>query len=259
MPLIYEPRGPAGEYAPLAANLYKGCGHGCQYCYVPGVLRTDRDEFRESPRPKGGGDGTHILEQLDHEAARLRKRGDKRPILLSFTTDPYQECEQRFGLTRNALKLLGDHGLRAILLTKGWCITSADLARLSRDRHIFGVSLTGAAAEAVEPFAAPQHIRIDHLREARRYGISTWASLEPVIWPRDSLAAIREAAPFCGHFAVGKLNHDDPPMPVDWKKFREEAEILLQGLGYHRVGIKEAWGKPSGTYYLKRDLLVAAR
>ncbi|HET6446211.1 MAG TPA: hypothetical protein VFI27_16715, partial [candidate division Zixibacteria bacterium] len=29
---IYAPKGQAGEYAPLAANPYKGCGHKCAYC-----------------------------------------------------------------------------------------------------------------------------------------------------------------------------------------------------------------------------------
>lgn len=32
---IYEPSGKAREYSPLALNLYKGCDHGCNYCYVP--------------------------------------------------------------------------------------------------------------------------------------------------------------------------------------------------------------------------------
>jgi hypothetical protein len=32
---IYAPAGQAGEYAPLAANPYRGCGHGCAYCLDP--------------------------------------------------------------------------------------------------------------------------------------------------------------------------------------------------------------------------------
>ena len=35
MKIIYEPKGKALEYAPLACNLYKGCPHGCRYCYGP--------------------------------------------------------------------------------------------------------------------------------------------------------------------------------------------------------------------------------
>jgi DNA repair photolyase len=33
--VIYEPKGKAGEYAPLALNLYAGCSHGCTYCFAP--------------------------------------------------------------------------------------------------------------------------------------------------------------------------------------------------------------------------------
>jgi DNA repair photolyase len=30
--IIYAPSGQAGEYAPLATNPYRGCGHKCSYC-----------------------------------------------------------------------------------------------------------------------------------------------------------------------------------------------------------------------------------
>ena len=39
---IYAPKGQALEYAPLAANPYRGCGHKCAYCYVPTVIKMDR-------------------------------------------------------------------------------------------------------------------------------------------------------------------------------------------------------------------------
>jgi DNA repair photolyase len=42
---IYAPKGQAGEYARLAANPYRGCGHKCAYCYVPQVLRMDLQQF----------------------------------------------------------------------------------------------------------------------------------------------------------------------------------------------------------------------
>lgn len=35
---IYEPKGRAREYSPLALNYYKGCTHGCRYCYVPNMI-----------------------------------------------------------------------------------------------------------------------------------------------------------------------------------------------------------------------------
>ena len=35
---IYAPAGQAGEYAPLATNPYRGCGHGCAYCLAPDTI-----------------------------------------------------------------------------------------------------------------------------------------------------------------------------------------------------------------------------
>ena len=34
MSVIYEPKGKAREYSPLALNLYLECQHGCKYCYA---------------------------------------------------------------------------------------------------------------------------------------------------------------------------------------------------------------------------------
>lgn len=48
---IYAPAGQAGEYAPLAANPYRGCGHGCAYCYVPLVTKQPRPEFDAGALP----------------------------------------------------------------------------------------------------------------------------------------------------------------------------------------------------------------
>lgn len=36
--IIYAPAGQAGEYAPLATNPYRGCGHKCAYCLDPNTL-----------------------------------------------------------------------------------------------------------------------------------------------------------------------------------------------------------------------------
>lgn len=43
--LIYRPKGRAGEYAKLALNVYRGCDHGCTYCYSPRILRRKREDF----------------------------------------------------------------------------------------------------------------------------------------------------------------------------------------------------------------------
>lgn len=39
MAAIYEPKGAAREYSPLALNYQTGCDHGCVYCYVPKMMQ----------------------------------------------------------------------------------------------------------------------------------------------------------------------------------------------------------------------------
>jgi hypothetical protein len=43
---IYAPPGQAGEYAALACNPYRGCGHTCLYCWVPDITHQPRAEFQ---------------------------------------------------------------------------------------------------------------------------------------------------------------------------------------------------------------------
>jgi hypothetical protein len=50
--IIYAPGGQAGEYSALATNPYRGCGHRCNSCYVPGILRMNRREFDAGAIPR---------------------------------------------------------------------------------------------------------------------------------------------------------------------------------------------------------------
>jgi DNA repair photolyase len=65
---IYAPRGQAGEYAPLASNPYRGCGHGCAYCYVPNVIKMPRLDFDAGATPR-----PNFLAELRKDAAKYKR------------------------------------------------------------------------------------------------------------------------------------------------------------------------------------------
>ena len=240
MAIIYEPRGKAGEYAPLAVNLYSGCAHGCVYCYVPPVLRIDRDRFSGDVRPKAD-----VLARLAREARTMA--GDPREILLSFTSDPYQPCERELGLTREALSLMSANRLKPTVLTKGGELARRDFDILAATPGaLFAATLTtDDAGESLEwePGAAPPDERVENLRLAHEAGIGTWVSFEPVFNPAAVYRLLERTAPFVDLFKIGKLNYHPAAGSIEWPAFRENCLSILDRLG-----------KP---HLIKKDLLAA--
>jgi DNA repair photolyase len=226
--VIYEPAGRAREFAALAANLYRGCAHGCLYCYAPQVIKLKREEFVAGARPR-----ENVLKYLEKDARRFR--GDDREILLSLTSDPYQPLETALGLTRRAIEILIENELRFAILTKAGRRASRDFDLMSRyPRCRFGTTLIFTLetdAQKWEPAAASIAERIRSLRTAHQNGIRTWVSLEPVIDAAQALSLIKPLHPIVEQWNIGRLNYRRPDRAVDWIAFRKEALELLDGLG----------------------------
>jgi len=245
--VIYKPKGLALEYANLATNAYRGCRHGCAYCYAPSALRMSASEFHSAPSIRKG-----YLAKLEKDCAKFQKANMGGRVLLSFTCDPYQPLDEDTGLTRRVIQTMHAAGLDVQVLTKGG-------ARALRDLDLFGP--TDAFATTLtwsdryrsilwEPEAALPAERIETIKAFHDAGVPTWVSLEPVLDPNVALDLIRTTAPFVDLFKVGKLNYAGRLPPelratvehIDWYAFGHAAESLLQELG------KE--------YYIKIDLRV---
>ncbi len=224
--IIYEPKGPAREYAPLAANLYRGCGHGCIYCYAPNILKMKRWDFYHNPEPR-----KDILKNLERELATGEYEGKR--ILLSFTSDPYQRLEDRDLITRNALLLFVKYGVNWDILTKAGGNACVDFG-LYRKGDRFGSTLTFMdphESKRWEPHAAIPTCRFSAIKKAHSMGIPTWVSLEPVIDPDQTFEIIWETHAFVDEYRVGKLNYHPRSKEIDWHRFTKTVVGLLEGLG----------------------------
>jgi DNA repair photolyase len=133
--MIYAPKGQAGEYAPLAANPYRGCGNQCRYCYVPLITKQDRKEF-----DAGAVSRRDYLAQLRKDARKYQAAGIREQVMFSFTTDVYNGNNHE--LTRPAIEILIEHGLGFCVLTKGGTRALEDLDLYRRDRDAFASTLT---------------------------------------------------------------------------------------------------------------------
>lgn len=224
--LIYYPSGMAGEYANkgYAANIFKGCTHGCKYCYVPAFTHQDKEAFHSSCVA-----APNVLERLKADMQRVGVLHE--PIFLCFTTDPY--CvDAPPGITRKAIEIILESGNRVNILTKGGMRAMTDMDLLSACKgNRMGSTLTFRSFTKSlewEPRASWPVSRITLLRLARELGIQTWASIEPVIDPGESLKIMEEAIPYVDEFKIGKWNHDPRAKLIDWKDFAQRAKDLME-------------------------------
>lgn len=234
--IIYAPRGQAGEYAKLATNPYRGCGHACAYCYVPKVLRMSRPEFDAGANPR-----PDFLNALRKDAHKYRACGITEQVMLSFTTDPFNPFDM--SLTRSTLETLVEYGLGFCTLTKGGsrALPYLDLFRPARDAFASTLtSLDDAFSRKWERGAQLPGDRIATLKRFHEAGIFTWVSLEPTLDTASSLAIIEHTHEFVDLYKIGRANYLPMTYTTDWEEYTYR---ILETV--NRLGVK---------HYIKHDL-----
>ena len=78
----------------------------------------------------------------------------------------------------------------------------------------------------MEPGASTNLGRIRAMKELHSAGISTWASIEPVIDPDLSFEMIREMAGFCDHYKIGILSGKKSYTPQQIRDFVAQVQSL---------------------------------
>ncbi len=236
MYVIYEPRGQAGEYAELAVNPYRGCGHKCAYCYVPLITKQPRAEFDAgaSPRP-------NFLQLVRADARTMAAAGDRRQVMLSFTTDPYHPGDTT--LTRQTLETFVTYDIGFCTLTKGGKRALRDLDLFRPHRDAFAATLT-CVDETIsarwERGAAPPSERMTVLRAFHQHGIFTWVSLEPTLDADTSIDLIMRTHEYVDLYKIGRANYLPLTRTTDWRTYTLRIIEVCQ-----RLGVK---------HYIKRDL-----
>jgi DNA repair photolyase len=234
--IIYAPRGQAGEYAKLATNPYRGCGHKCAYCYVPKILKMDRAEF-----DTGANDRPGFLDLLRKDARKYQARNINEQVMLSFTTDPYHPGDNR--PTREVLRILQEHNMSICTLTKGASRALRDIDMFRPDRDAFASTLTSLDDDFSmkwERGAALPGDRIDTLRKFHEAGVFTWVSLEPTLDCDASLEIIRQTHHFVDLYKIGRVNYVGMTKTTDWESYTNRIVELVQHLGV--------------KHYIKKDL-----
>jgi|WetSurMetagenome_2_1015567.scaffolds.fasta_scaffold01420_18 DNA repair photolyase len=240
MSIIYSPKGRAKEYGEYALNLYETCPHSCTYCSCPGTLRKSPAEFFRPARAK-----KYALDRLCKDLETEKYMGKE--IFLHFIGDPFPSkiaCNSD-DVTATALALLYEKKCLVSILTKGGTRAFSCMHQIRR----FGGSIKVGATLTFyhpdkslqwEPGAALPEDRITMLRTFHEIGITTWASIEPVLEHQESIRIIMESLPYTDHYKIGKLNH--AKSDVNWPKFLKHVVYLMRD--------------NEKSFYIKKDLQV---
>lgn len=240
--VIYRPKGNAGEYAPLATNPYKGCGHGCKYCYVPLATHIDRGVFNAGAVPREGYLDRLAVDVVRYQKAGVGKGHHAEQVFITFSSDPFHPGDVT--PTLDAMCMIAGGGMAVCTLSKGGtkAVEYAGLYRPDRDAYAASLtSLDDDFSRMWEPDAALPGDRIAALKTFHERGIFTWVSIEPTLSTEHSLAVIRETASFVDHFKIGKANYVKKVSDaIDWEAYTLHVIDLCERLGV--------------SHYIKRDL-----
>lgn len=165
-------------------NPYRGCEHGCIYCYArPSHAYWDMSpglDFETKLIAKSNA--ADVLEQ------QLSKPGYVcAPINLGSNTDPYQPIEREYTITRQTLEVLLRYRHPVTIITKGSLILrDLDLlTELAKQRLVaVMISLTSLDDELkriLEPRAAAPKARLRAIRVMREAGIPVGVLCSPMI------------------------------------------------------------------------------
>ena len=167
-----------------AINPYRGCEHGCIYCYAR--------PFHEFLGYSAGLDFETKI-HVKRDAAELLRKQFMKPswkpqtISMSGVTDSYQPAEARLGVTRSLLEVFAEFRNPVGIITKNALVTR-DLDLLGQlakhDAASVAVSITTldeSIARKLEPRTSTIARRFDAIRQLSDAGVPTTVMLAPII------------------------------------------------------------------------------
>jgi DNA repair photolyase len=157
-----------------ALNPYKGCQHGCIYCYSPETLREKR----------AWGSFVEVKRNMPSVLAKELGKTRKGVVGIGTVTDAYQPLEEEFEVTRRCLEQLLKRDFPICIQTKSSLVLrDVDLIRQFSAKEV-GLTVTTLDEEysrIFEPMASPPMTRLSTLKTLSSEGIDTWVFIGPII------------------------------------------------------------------------------
>ena len=228
-------------------NPYRGCEHGCIYCYA----RPSHEylgfsaglDFESKIMVK-----TNAPELLEAELASPRWK--PQVIVMSGVTDPYQPVERRLEITRGCLRVLAKFRNPVAIITKNRLVTrDIDLLGELAANHAAAVNVSVTSLDAnlqrvLEPRTSPPNARLETIARLRSAGIPVGVMVAPIIpgltdheVPAILAACAKAGAQFAGYTVV-RLPWAVAPLFERWleEHFPDRKEKVLGRIRHLRGG-----------------------
>jgi DNA repair photolyase len=230
-----------------AVNPYRGCEHGCVYCYArpthaylgwsPGLDFETKLLFKPE-----------VAELLERE---LRKPGyEARPLALGSNTDPYQPVERTLQLTRAVLQVMDRTGHPCSIVTKSaGVLRDMDVLRALASRRLVRVwlsvtTLDARLARRMEPRAAAPQRRLEAVAALAAAGVPVGVLAAPMIPGLNDaeleriLEASAAAGAGCAGYVLLRLPHELRQIFQDWleQHMPDRARHVLELIRQTRAG-----------------------
>jgi len=228
-------------------NPYRGCEHGCIYCYA----RPTHSYLNLSP----GLDFETKLFAKRNAAQLLRKElaaPSYRPqlVMVGVNTDAYQPIERELRITRGVLEVLTESRHPFGLVTKSALVErDLDLIGAMAAQQLASVSVSVTTldpklARILEPRAAGPWRRLRTVRTLADAGVPVRVNLAPVIpfINEPEIESIIDAAADAGarsaHYTVVRLPWEVSPLFEEWlgAHFPDRAQRVMNRIREMRGG-----------------------
>ncbi len=219
-------------------NTYRGCEHGCIYCYA-------RPSHNFLDLSSGLDFETKLSAKTnaaDVSRTQLAKWGySVQPIAIGTNTDPYQPIDAQYRMTRAVLEVLRDTRHPVAIVTKGAMIArDLDiLTDMARDNLVrVGISVTSldpTLSRVMEPRAPSPATRLRAIKTLSDAGIPVRVMASPMIPAltdhelENILKAGRDHGAVSASWIMLRLPRDVADLFQDWlwKNFPNRAERVL--------------------------------
>ena len=221
-----------------SVNPYRGCEHGCIYCYA-------RPTHEYLGFSAGLDFESKIMVKMD--APELLKvelespRWKPQVLVMSGVTDPYQPIERKLRITRGCLDVLARFRNPVAIITKNRLVSrDIDFLRELATYNAAAVNISVTSLDAklqrvLEPRTSPPSARIETIQQLRSAGIPTGVMVAPIIpgltdheIPKILKACAKAGAQFAGYTII-RLPWAVAPLFEHWLEeyFPDRKEKIL--------------------------------